>query len=119
MLRIALIIVLAVLSLDHVIGQMPEHLLVGKVVNEADGRPIRGATVRSADSRVTTLTNNHGVFELRVPAPTIRLIISSIGFTNAEVRYELPRVDTVVVRLSPGTSEIEEVVISTGYEEFV
>lgn len=59
------------------------------IVNDIDGYPLVGASIRLDTLRIGTATDTSGRFELEIPAvyteATIRLVISYIGFYTQEV----------------------------------
>lgn len=68
-------------------GALDAQAVVGRVVDERDGRPLRGAFLRLADStgapRAADFTDTEGRFRLRAPgAGSYRLQVERIGFRS-------------------------------------
>lgn len=87
-------------------------LIRGKVVDSKDGTPIVGATVRILNSKVLTVTNAEGVFELKSPEKATTLIITFVGFKSLETPIDS---DLSNLKLEDaGTQSLSEVVV-VGY----
>ena len=83
----------------------------GTVVDEANGEPIIGATVKVKGSSSGVVTDIDGHFNIDVK-PGQTLEISYIGYTTQSVK--IPRNGNVDVRLSEDTQTLEQVVV-VGY----
>lgn len=81
----------------------------GRVV-DPDGRAIPDATVRIKGSGTSTKTNSQGDFILEVPSYNETLVVTFIGYSPVEIKAA----PTLVVSLTPASSEIDEVV-AVGY----
>jgi TonB-dependent starch-binding outer membrane protein SusC len=104
--KLILLLILMPLSL---VAQ--EIVVKGTVLENANGLPIIGASVYLKNTNKGTATDLDGKFEL--PANKMdTLVFSFIGLKTLELIVSSP---DVKVFLEPESSQIEEVVISTGY----
>lgn len=90
----------------------PPIKISGKLVDEATGAPIEGASVTVKGGRQSTITDKTGAFSLNVNAGTV-LVISFVGYTDREVavKDETTLSLTLTRKADP---PLEEVVI-TGF----
>src|SRR5690349_6258513 len=82
---------------------LAQKTVTGKV-NDANGNPLRGASVTAKGTRVGTQTDANGAFSLSVGNDVKALEISSVGFNTQEVSIE--SATTVNVTLSLNTSSL-------------
>ena len=95
------------------IAQAQENNLKGKIIDVSD-IPLMGASVVVKGSKSATISNQQGEFTLLTPTKfPITLQISSIGFTTQEITLSSPVF--VIIKLQESTSELDEVVVSSGY----
>ncbi|MCX7929745.1 MAG: TonB-dependent receptor [Chlorobi bacterium] len=74
--------------------------IVGTITDRASGEPIIGASIRLSGLPQGASSRRDGSFVIRrVPAVTVRLIVSAIGYHPAERTLTLHSGDTVHVRL--------------------
>jgi len=81
-------------------------------VNNEEGEPLIGATVRAKGSTQGTLTDSEGQFEIVIPNNINTLIISYIGYEEQEINIEDQT--EVSITLNASVSSLEEVVV-VGY----
>lgn len=81
----------------------------GKVVSEADGEPLVGATVKVVGSSAAAITDLDGNFSITAN-PNSQITVSYIGFKPKTISVS----DNMVVKITDGT-ELDEVVV-TGYQ---
>jgi TonB-dependent starch-binding outer membrane protein SusC len=82
------------------------------VIKADDGNPLPGATVVEKGTKNGTVTNDDGVFNLKV-AQGAKLVISSVGFETTEVAIENNAV--LNITLQPDTKTLNELVV-VGYQ---
>lgn len=90
--------------------------LSGRVLDEATGRPVTGATIQIAPSGITTLTDEAGIFSVRnLPGGNYTITISSIGFDQWEDKISVRQGNNsfVDVNLKSGLIKLEEVKIAS------
>jgi len=98
-----------------VCAQVPVREIRGRVVS-ADGRvPLVGATVKMEGSDVAVLTDQTGSFMLKGGLVKGMLMVSFLGYAPARVDVPADGQPLVVV-LSAAAAQLEEVVVSTGYQ---
>lgn len=85
--------------------------VTGTVKNAKDNSPVAFATVTVKGTTVATTTSNTGEFTINVPAGRNTLVVSSVGFDDAEVPIGN---GTVSVVLKEKVSSLDEIVV-TGY----
>jgi TonB-linked SusC/RagA family outer membrane protein len=86
----------------------------GEVRSASDQQTLAGAVIRLKDDKTGTLSDANGKFSLAVSDTTGRLIVSYIGYITQEVRTGS---GNLVVMLEPNSSELNEVIVSTGYQQ--
>lgn len=96
---------------------MAQHALSGQVVSAADNSPLPGASVRLKDAATGGITNHEGYFTLPVTQQTGVLQVSFLGFESQEYAYTLPLPEPLVLVLLPAPQGLQEVVVSTGYQQ--
>ena len=77
----------------------------GKVTSE-DGRPLDGATISVKGTKTATVANSEGVFVINVPSSSNTLVISSVGFINAEQPITGNNLDIVLKKDDRRLSEV-------------
>lgn len=96
-------------------AQQPVNEIKGRVV-AADGRiPLHGATVKMEESGVSVLTDQTGRFLLKSTLARGTLLVSFLGYKPVRVKV-LAGDEPVLVTLSAATAQLNEVVVSTGYQ---
>lgn len=94
-----------------------QQILRGRVVSAVDSTAIEGVSVRGRGVKAS-LTNRLGLFEIAIPVKDIELIFSHIGYQELRINpNDWTEGDQITVVLSPLSHEIDQVIVSTGYEE--
>ncbi|MFD2938296.1 SusC/RagA family TonB-linked outer membrane protein [Spirosoma flavum] len=93
-------------------ADQPQRTITGTVTDEKNG-PLPGATVQLKGSNSGTTTDANGKFSLSVPDGKAVIVISFIGFDPKEI--EIGSQTSLTVQLTPGASQLDEVVVKTGY----
>jgi TonB-dependent SusC/RagA subfamily outer membrane receptor len=88
-------------------------IVKGKVI-DSNGNPLPGASVLVKGSKIATLTDFDGGFSLQVPSGSSKIVISYIGMQTKEVTATS---DYITIVLSEVGENLNEVVITTGYEK--
>lgn len=84
------------------------YTLTGKITDTRN-LPLPGVTVRIDGTKLGVVTDNSGVFTLRLPQPSGTLIISFVGFKTQ--RIKLTGQQTLSVRLEEDIKTLEEVTV--------
>jgi TonB-linked SusC/RagA family outer membrane protein len=89
--------------------------LRGKVVDEK-GENLLGATVKIPGTTTGATTDNNGEFTLQVPAGTTRVVISFVGYLDAEKTVGPQTTNLGTISLQKNTKDLNEVVVvGVGY----
>jgi hypothetical protein len=88
----------------------------GVIVNARDGRPVARVRVDVQNSPVTSQTNDQGQFAIEVPAGTVTLSISGVGYalTRRDLTVAAGGTLDVTIPISEGTGGYTEAVQVTG-----
>lgn len=86
----------------------------GKVRAE-DGRPLDGATITIKGTKTATVANSEGAFTINVPSSSSMLVISSVGYLNAEQPVTGNELDIVLKKDDRRLSEV--VVVGYGQSQ--
>lgn len=89
--------------------------VVGKVTDRAD-QPVYGAIIKADDGRIIAVTDSLGVFVLKKPLPH-KIWVSHLAYRDFEVDVNQTSPDPLTIRLGSEQRLIEEVVISTGFQQ--
>jgi hypothetical protein len=92
-------------------GVFAQKQVSGTVTNAKDNSPVGFATVTVKGTNVAALSNADGSFVITLPAGKTTLVVSSVGFDDAEVSAAS---GNVAVSLKERTSSLDEIVV-TGY----
>ncbi|MCW3106546.1 MAG: iron complex outerrane recepter protein [Segetibacter sp.] len=85
-----------------------QKTISGKITDSKTGEPLPGVTVRLKSAKTGTLTNNEGVFTLKVN-PNDVIEITSIGFNSQSIKItDQSQVD---ITLQPSYTTFEEVIM--------
>jgi len=85
-----------------------QRVVTGKVIDEKDGKPMVGVTVKVKNSLVATSTDDAGTYKIEVPNGSNAIVFSYVGYSD----QEYPVTGSVIdVRLGMGTQNLNEVVV--------
>lgn len=82
---------------------------VSGVVNDKEGEPIIGATVRVDNSKEATATDFDGNFTLRVASLPVNITVTSIGYETKKMK--VTSTSPVTITLSDNSEMLDEVVV--------
>ncbi|MCA5005677.1 SusC/RagA family TonB-linked outer membrane protein [Sphingobacterium bovistauri] len=88
--------------------------LKGKIINRS-GLGIEGTTISDIGKSIQVLSNKEGEFLINSDSYPVNLVIYKLGFKKIEKSYT--NSDKILITLEEEFQEIEEVKISTGYQE--
>lgn len=95
---------------------MKKVVIKGKVTDQ-DSVPLPGVTIKIKSLTLGTVTNTKGEYELVLPeTKDVVLVFSFVGMKTVERKYTGEKVINVLMEES--STEMEEVVVTTGYETF-
>jgi TonB-linked SusC/RagA family outer membrane protein len=98
--------------LDNLVARFRAIDITGKIVDEK-GLPLPGATVSVKGAKKQTQTNPDGVFNINDVEEDAVLVISFLGYQSKEISAS-KEMGTITLMLQ--ASDLEQVVISTGYQ---
>ena len=90
-----------------------QNAVSGKVADNT-GKGIAGASVTTGVARRGTITNAEGMYSLLLPAGTVTITVSSIGFATASKTVSISGNTTVDFVLQESSGELGEVILTTG-----
>jgi len=92
-----------------------QHTFKAKIVNKETSEPISGATVTIEAVKKITAADSAGFVVINnIPAGKYLVKISSVGFAEKEVTYQIPLIaDEVTIEMEAEHEEEEEVVIQS------
>lgn len=79
-------------------------------ITDENGETLLGAALWDRKTRRGTVSNEFGFYSLRLPAGTVNLSASYVGFTDMEADFVLDRDTTLSFRLTPSTL-LKEVIV--------
>jgi len=88
----------------------------GRVVDKTSQVPLEGAILRAFPSKVTTLTNSYGLFNFTTDRVPDSLVVTLLGYKPVSVA-PLRSSENYEIELEPSLSLLNEVVVSTGYQQ--
>ena len=91
---------------------LAQNTISGKVTDNS-GKAIAGASVTTGSGRGTQ-TNNDGVYSMTLPNGTVTLTASFVGFASNSKTITVNGSMTVDFALTESTSELGEVILTTG-----
>lgn len=86
--------------------------LYGYVEDAATGEKLPGASILIAEAKTGTTTNNYGFFTITLPAATVHVIITNIGYKPYEQEIELTSNKQLNVALTSNVN-LDEVIITS------
>ena len=87
----------------------PKHTLSGYVEDAASGEKLIGAVLHEPDLQQGTTTNRFGFFSLTLPAGSLRVVVSHIGYRSDTLATDLGRDLQLNIALEPTPLEMEAV----------
>lgn len=96
--------------------QNAPNILKGRVIDAMTELPLQGSTIRLNQSNITTRSDSAGYFRLATQGKEIEYTVSHVGYQSIK-RTASTQVSFELVRLMPNEDKIEEVVVSTGYQD--
>lgn len=85
-------------------------------LTSTDKQPIHGANIKSPDGTILAISDSLGYFMLKRPTPK-RLTASHVAFNEREFNIGLEEEGLVTITMQPITALLEEVEVSTGFQQ--
>ena len=90
----------------------------GKVITALDGQPLSGANIRFLKAAVMTKTELTGQFRFNLKILPDTLVVTHTGLKTKKIPITIDKYNsTFLVEMEPSEKDLEEVVISTGYQQ--
>lgn len=110
-----LLFLLAALCLPYSSSAQNTKIIYGEVHGE-DGKQLVGVNLSFALTGSTSGTNSKGYFEIVLRKLTDTLIISHIGYKTERLVIKQPVKLPLIIELNSISTQLNEVVVSTGYQ---
>lgn len=94
-----------------------QHYVHGNVTDEGTGKRLPGILVTVENSKTVSTTNQNGEFSIVVPASGTNLNISGALYETYRIKLQEPLPATLEIAMVPRATDIQEVVMSTGYQK--
>lgn len=91
-----------------------QYIVNGTVFSSEDNAPLSGATIKSSDK--TTNTDEMGQFKIALKKGLQTIQISFTGYQERLVNFQLLKDTTISITLSKAATLLEEITVSTGYQ---
>ncbi len=105
---------LILLSLDTICSAQIK--LRGKVLSALTNLPLAGSTVNLKGTNNAVATDSLGYFSITVPSGAT-LSVSFLGFQSRDIQLSPGESAELIVRLEPSVNNLQEVIVSTGYQD--
>ncbi len=86
-------------------------LVSGTVVDDKSGNPLRQVSVSAG--RVSVVTNEDGVFALKLEKQPSAIKVSHVGYKTRHVKVDQEKTEGLKVRLEPTIIQLREIVVRT------
>ncbi|MFY1045958.1 SusC/RagA family TonB-linked outer membrane protein [Chryseobacterium sp. GP-SGM7] len=96
---------------------MAQQIITGSVLDETTRLPVKGITVAIQNTKTATTTDQNGKFSLSTDEKRISLVILGKGYEEKVLPLELPLPEPLRIYLSEKVAQIDEVVLTTGYQK--
>lgn len=91
--------------------------LTGLVLSAETGKPLVGTTIILKKSEASAITNKMGYFSIDLFLQTDTLTIRQVGYHTRHILVSQKIDSLLVIRLKESAAHLQEVVISTGYQQ--
>lgn len=98
-------------------GQTVRQFTLSGTVTNSNGEPLAGVVINIKGTNRGTNSDIGGKYSLVLPSGDIVLQFSFLGMETKDIKVNLTQNTTINVTLMDKESRIEEVVVSTGYQE--
>lgn len=96
---------------------MAQQVITGSVMDETTRLPVKGVTIAIQNTKTATTTDQNGKFSLSTDEKRISLVILGKGYEEKVFSLELPLSEPLRINLSEKVAQIDEVVLTTGYQK--
>lgn len=88
----------------------------GRVLSAVDQLPLAGAAVNLSVTGASVAADSTGYFTISAPEGAV-LSVSFVGYRTVEVRVTANMQSLQIIHMEPSENTLEEVIVSTGYQE--
>jgi TonB-linked SusC/RagA family outer membrane protein len=85
-LRLPKLLLLFLLLCSSFFGMAQERTVTGKVIDQQNGKPLEGVSIRVKNTQTATITDENGDFSIKVPSTESILTFSYVGFGVYETK---------------------------------
>lgn len=107
-------IILVLCVCRECIAQQTFH---GRILSASDLKPLYGASIKIKGSVAGTSADTAGRFSIAIPERQTILLILYLGYKSREIQVDSVPREGFNILLQEASSELQEVVVSTGYQE--
>ena len=104
-------LILIPLLLMSIIVNAQTRTIKGKVVSSQSNQPVFGASIQMKGKSTGTVTGTDGSFSINVPAGSVTLVISNVGYASVERTVEA-NISDITITLNESQGELGEVVVT-------
>lgn len=98
---------------DFIYAQVNENILIGRIIDSSDLLAIPYATIQVKETNSFTLSNQKGIFEVRVSKiDTVSLELSFVGYSKKLYRTSTSIGDTIIIKMERQLINMDEVVVT-------
>ncbi|WP_256011817.1 SusC/RagA family TonB-linked outer membrane protein [Desertivirga xinjiangensis] len=109
---------LIIIMLNLLSATYSQQILRGTIISAIDKLPLPGASIRIKENNSSATADEKGGFSVSAPPAPFTIEASFIGFRKKEQRISsLPAEGTLTLTLEEDARRLQEVVVSTGYQE--
>ncbi len=94
-----------------------QQIIRGRILSASDKAPLPGSSIKIKGNTSGTAADSAGNFVLHTQDLEIILQVSSLGYRSREVSIRLPAGFPLEIYLEENSSQLQEVIVSTGYQE--
>ena len=110
--RFAHILILLLAVLVEATAQNTMFNVAGTVRDAKTGKRLSQASITTQNGKVATVTNADGKFTIKSSMPIHEIWVSCLGYSAVKVNIDKDNANDVVVKLSPGTIMLSELIVS-------
>lgn len=94
------------------------HIISGRIMinNDAEKKPLEGAIAFLKKGDTTAISNEEGYFNIKLFSLSDTLIISHVGYQSERLPVNRNNNNLILIVLNPSTTYLQQVVVSTGYQ---
>ena len=108
-------LILTLFILNDTIAQ--QYWIFGRVIREDTKQPVVGASVHLTDKASMVTTDQNGYFRIESHSVVGEIQVQHIAYEHRTINYRLPFRDSLIVMLKTLSNELDEVIVSTGYQD--